>query len=95
MSVTPEDVEHIAFLARVGLTEAEKKMLQEQLSAILEHMRALNELDTSGIPPTAQVIPLTTVMRADEIGPCLLRDEVLANAPDTDGEYFRVPPVLD
>jgi aspartyl-tRNA(Asn)/glutamyl-tRNA(Gln) amidotransferase subunit C len=95
MSVTPEDVEHMAFLARLGLTGEEKVTLQEQLSAILEHMRALNELDASGIPPTAQVIPLTNVMRPDETGPSLPREAVLANAPDGDGEFFRVPPVLD
>jgi aspartyl-tRNA(Asn)/glutamyl-tRNA(Gln) amidotransferase subunit C len=58
-------------------------------------MRTLDELDTSSIPPTAQVIPLTNVMREDEHGPSLPREAVLANAPQADGEFFRVPAVLD
>jgi aspartyl-tRNA(Asn)/glutamyl-tRNA(Gln) amidotransferase subunit C len=95
MAISREDVEHVAFLARLGLSEAEKALFQDQLSAILEHMRELNEVDTSGIAPTAQVIPLKNVMRDDEVRPSLPPDAVLANAPDRDGEFFRVPPVLD
>ena len=95
MAISREEVEHVAFLARLGLTEEEKQTLQEQLSAILEHMRTLNELDTSLIPPTAQVIPLRNVMRPDEPLSSLPRDAVLQNAPDRDGDFFRVPHVLD
>lgn len=95
MGITREEVEHVAFLARLGLSEEEKATLREQLSSILEHMRSLNELDTSQIPPTAQVIPLRNVMRADEPRPSLPTDQVLANAPDREGDFFRVPPVLD
>ena len=69
--------------------------LQEQLSAILDHMRTINELDTSRIPPTAQVIPLRNVMREDEPRPSLPVEAVLANAPDREGDFFRVPPVLE
>ena len=95
MAISREEVEHIAHLARLGLTEEEKTVLGEQLSAILEHMKVLNELDTSGISPTAQVIPLRNVMRSDEVRPSLPREAVLANAPDREGDFLRVPPVLD
>ena len=95
MAISREDVEHAAFLARLGLSDEEKALFQDQLSAILEHMRALNEVDTSEIPPTAQVIPLSNVMREDEVHPSLPPEAVLANAPDREGEFFRVPPVLE
>jgi aspartyl-tRNA(Asn)/glutamyl-tRNA(Gln) amidotransferase subunit C len=95
MAITREDVEHIAFLARLGLSEQEQQTIQEQLSGILEYMQTLAELDTSAIPPTAQVIPLRNVMRDDVVRPSLSADAVLANAPDRDGNFLRVPPVLD
>ena len=95
MSISREEVERVAFLARLGLTDEEKATLQEQLSAILEHMRTINELDTSDIPPTAQVIPLRNVMRADAARPSLPVATVLANAPDREDDFFRVPPVLE
>ena len=95
MSISRADVEHVAYLARLGLSEAEVATLQEQLSAILDHMRTINELDTSRIPPTAQVIPLRNVMREDEPRPSLPVEAVLANAPDREGDFFRVPPVLE
>jgi aspartyl-tRNA(Asn)/glutamyl-tRNA(Gln) amidotransferase subunit C len=94
LSISREEVEHCAFLARLGLTEEEKTTLQEQISAILEHMRTLNELDTSQIPPTAQVIPLRNVMRPDVPAPSLSAADVLRNAPERDQDFFRVPPVL-
>jgi aspartyl-tRNA(Asn)/glutamyl-tRNA(Gln) amidotransferase subunit C len=95
VSISREEVEHVAFLARLGLSEDEKASLQEQLSAILEHMRTINELDTAEIPPTAQVIPLRNVMRADQTRPSLPVETVLANAPDREDDFFRVPPVLE
>lgn len=95
MPISLQDVEHIAHLARLGLTDEEKATLQDQISTILDHMRALNQLDTSGIAPTAQVIPLRNVMRADEVRPSLPREAVLANAPDRDADFLRVPPVLE
>jgi len=95
MAISREDVEHAAFLARLGLTDQEKETFQEQLSSILEHMRMINELDTSQIPPTAQVIPLINVMRDDEPRPSLAVEDVLANAPDREGNFFRVPHVLE
>jgi aspartyl-tRNA(Asn)/glutamyl-tRNA(Gln) amidotransferase subunit C len=95
VALSREEIEHVALLARLGLTDEELEKLADQLSAILDHMQALNRLDTSAIPPTAQVIPLRNVMRPDEPRPSLPVEEVLANAPDHDANYFRVPPVLD
>ena len=96
MRISHEEVEHVAYLARLGLTEEEMEKFGDQLSHILENMEVLNELDTSAIPPTAQVIPLANVMRRDEPGPALPRDEVLENAPKRGEEiYFCVPPVFE
>jgi len=95
MAISREEVDHVAFLARLGLSDDEKATLQEQLSAILEHMRTINELDTSQIAPTAQVIPLRNVMRPDEPRPSLSAEQVLGNAPDREGPFFRVPHVLE
>jgi aspartyl-tRNA(Asn)/glutamyl-tRNA(Gln) amidotransferase subunit C len=95
VALSREEVEHVALLARLGLTDEELRTLADQLSAILDYMRDINELDTSEIPPTAQVIPLRNVMRPDEPRPSLPVSDVLQNAPARDGSYFRVPPVLD
>jgi aspartyl-tRNA(Asn)/glutamyl-tRNA(Gln) amidotransferase subunit C len=95
VAISREEVEHVALLARLGLSDEELSTLADQLSAILDHMRVINQLDTSDIPPTAQVIPLRNVMRPDEPRSSLPVPEVLQNAPDQDGGYFRVPPVLD
>ena len=93
--ISREDVEHVAYLARLGLTEEEIDRFSEQLSHILANMEVLNELDTAAIPPTAQVIPVENVMRADEPGPSLSQESVLANAPQREEVYFRVPPVFE
>ena len=94
MALTLADVEHVATLARLGLTADEKERLREQLSSILEHINALAELDTEAIPPTAQVIEITNVLRDDAARPSLPRDLVLSNAPrQTDG-FFEVDAVL-
>ncbi len=95
MSLTREEVLHIARLARVRLTDEDVAKLQEQLSEILEHFEALRELDTEGVPPTSHPLPLESVMRRDEAGPSLPRDEVLANAPQAYEEAFRVRAVLE
>jgi aspartyl-tRNA(Asn)/glutamyl-tRNA(Gln) amidotransferase subunit C len=95
MSITREEVEHVAYLARLGLADEEKGRLAEQLSNILDAMRAIDRLDTSAIPPTAQVIPLRNVMRADEVRPSSDREDILKNAPRREGDFFLVPPVLE
>lgn len=88
-------MEHVAYLARLGLTEEELERFGDQISHILENMEVLNELDTAAIPPTAQVIALNNVMRRDEPGPSLPRQQVLANAPQQEEACFRVPPVFE
>jgi len=95
MALTLEEVEHIASLARLRLTDEEKARYREQLSAILDYMVKLKRLDTSAIEPTATVLPLRTVLRSDISRPSLPPDQLLANAPAAEAEMFRVPPVLE
>lgn len=94
MSLTLADVEHIAQLAKLALTDEEKEVYREQLSAILDYAAMLNRLDTSAIPPTATVLPLRNVMRDDTVEASLPREQVLANAPDQDQGMFRVRAIL-
>ena len=89
-----EVVEHVAALARLGLTEEEKVRMSEQLSSILDHISGLNRLDTSAIPPTAQVIELANVMRADEVRPSLPRESILRNSPRAEDGFIVVQAVL-
>lgn len=93
--LSAEDVRAIADLARLELSDDDVARYQRQLSAILDYFQKLEELDTSHIDPTSSVLPLTNVMRADEAGEALPVDEAIANAPDSDGEQFRVRAVLD
>lgn len=95
MPLSHTQVEHIAELARLDLTAAEKTLFGEQLSAILDHAETLHTVDTSAIPPTATVLPLRNVMREDVPAPSLLRDDVLANAPDAAEGCFRVRAILE
>jgi len=95
MPLTLKEVEHIANLARLDLTDEEKARYREQLSAILDYFAQLRELDTSGIQPTSSVLPLRSALRDDEPRPGLSLDELLLNAPDTEADQFRVPPVLE
>jgi aspartyl-tRNA(Asn)/glutamyl-tRNA(Gln) amidotransferase subunit C len=95
MALTLEEVEHIASLARLQLTDDEKNRFREQLSAILDHMAALRRLDTASIEPTATVLPLRTVLRPDVVTPSLSPGELLVLAPQAEAQMFRVPPVLE
>jgi aspartyl-tRNA(Asn)/glutamyl-tRNA(Gln) amidotransferase subunit C len=95
MSLTRDQVEHIAGLARLALTEEEKTLYQEQLSAILDYADQLKQVDTSAIPPTATVLPLRSVMRADAVTPSLSREAVLANAPNAQDNCFTAQAVLE
>ena len=95
MSLTLEEVEHIADLARLRLTNDEKERYRQQLSAILDYIAQLQALDTSGIPPTSSVLQSLSVLRRDEPRPGLTAEEVFRNAPDTENGQFRVPPVLE
>ncbi len=95
MNLTREQVLHIARLARLGLNEAEVDRLSEQLSNILENFEVLQEVDTGHTPPTAQPNALQNVMSSDEVAPSLPQSQVLANAPQKDGEFFKVRAVLE
>ena len=95
MKLSRDEVLHIALLARLGLTEAEVDRFSEQLSNILENFEVLQQVDTSGIPPTAQAIPLQSVMRRDEVAPSLPASDILANAPQKEEDFFRVRAVLE
>ena len=95
MSLTREEVLHIAQLAHLGLSEDEVPKFQEQLSEILDHFEALRALDTEGVPPTSHPLPLESVMREDEAAPSLPVEDVLANAPNAEDDLFRVRAVLE
>lgn len=95
MKLSKEEVLHIARLARLGLTEANIAKFGEQLSNILENFEALKQVDTEDVPPTAQSIPLQNVTKDDEVAPSLPPDQILANAPRKEGEFFRVRSVLE
>ena len=93
-SLTRADVEHVAYLARLGLTGDELARLEGQLNHILEQYAKLAELDTDAIPPTAQVIELENILREDVARPSLPVAAVVANAPERDGDFFVVPAIL-
>ncbi len=95
MRLSPEEVKHIALLARLGLTDAEVKKFQEQLSNILENFEVLKQVDTSDIPPTAQSIALKNVFRQDKVAPSYSPEDVLANAPQQEEGHFKVRAVLE
>ncbi len=95
MSLTKEEVEHIAELARLELTEEEKERYREQLSDILDYAARLQALDTSHIPPTSTVLAKRAVLRPDVAVEGLSTDEALSNAPRAEQKQFRVPPVLE
>ena len=95
MKLSRDEVLHIALLARLGLAETEVDRLREQLSNILENFEVLQQVDTSGIPPTAQSIDLKNVMRGDEAASSLPQSQVLANAPKKEENFFRVRAVLE
>jgi len=95
MKLSREEVKHLALLVRMGLSDEEIERLREQLSHILESFEMLEQVDTSDVPPTAHSIALENVLREDEPTPSLPVDEVLANAPDREGDHFKVRAVLE
>ena len=88
------DVEHVAHLARLGLTQDELSLLEGQLNHILDQYAKLAELDTDAIAPTAQTIELENILRDDVATPSLPVDEVLRNAAESSGGFIVVPPIL-
>jgi aspartyl-tRNA(Asn)/glutamyl-tRNA(Gln) amidotransferase subunit C len=92
MAISKEEVLHVARLARLELTDEEVAKFQEQLSAILEAVSTVAELDLSDVPPTAHPLEIQNAWDEDVPHACLTHDETFANAPDREGDYFRVPP---
>src|SRR5437763_14292000 len=92
--ITRDEVEHVARLARLALSDAEIDALTGDLGAILDHAAQVSALDTSDVPPTAHPLPLVNVLRADAVRPGVERDEVLAQAPEAEDGRFRVPRIL-
>jgi aspartyl-tRNA(Asn)/glutamyl-tRNA(Gln) amidotransferase subunit C len=98
MKVTDKDVANVAELANLELTQAERQRMVRDLNSILGYIDRLNELDTSSVPPMAQTAAAgssTGALRDDEIQPCLPHELALKNAPDADGNFFRVPKVIE
>jgi aspartyl-tRNA(Asn)/glutamyl-tRNA(Gln) amidotransferase subunit C len=95
MTLSLDEVRHIAHLARLDLTPDELERYREQLSAVLDHIVKLSLVDTSGIEPASNMLPARSVLRADVNRHGLPREKLLKNAPETEGGQFRVPPVLE
>ena len=95
MKLSREEVLHIARLARLGLADAEIDRFSGQLSNLLEHFEALQQVDTEGVPPTAQSVDLRSVMRDDIVRPSFPVEEIMANAPRQETDSFRVRAVLE
>ena len=89
------DIEHVARLARLDLSDEEKARLKEQLGVILEHAARVGEVATEDVPPTAWAIPRANVYRPDELVPCLPHEAAMANAPDQEEGRFKVPRIVE
>ncbi len=89
------DIEKVARLARLELSEEERETFGNQLEQILTYMEQLNRLDTTGVEPTSHAIPIQNVFREDEVGPSLPQEEVLAIAPEEDEGHFKVPRIIE
>src|SRR5258708_38316289 len=95
MTLSREQVRHVALLARLGLKEGEEDLYAEQLARILGHIDRLREVDTEAIPPPAQVVEVRNVMRDDEPRPCLPQEVALANAPEAKDGFFVVKAIQE
>ncbi|MBI3322522.1 MAG: Asp-tRNA(Asn)/Glu-tRNA(Gln) amidotransferase subunit GatC [Candidatus Omnitrophica bacterium] len=95
MSISVKDVEYLAHLARIQLSTDEVQRFAGQLDEILAHVEKLKSVNTEGVPPTSHVLSLTNVFREDRARPSLKTDEALANAPDKEGPFFRVPKIIE
>ncbi len=93
-SISPDDVRHLAQLARLAVTDEEVTLFAGQLEVILGAVNRVSQVTAADIPPTSHAVPLTNVYRADEVRPCLPRDAVLAGAPAVEDYKFRVPQIL-
>ena len=95
MPITVEDVEYLARLTRLELNPEELQRFTGQIDEILGLVEKLKSVSTEEVPPTSHVLPLTNVYREDQTAPSLTTDQALANAPDREGPFFRVPKVID
>ena len=95
MKITGKDVEYVAKLARLKLTDEEKELFTRQLDQIIGYMDKLNELDTKDVPPTFHVLPLKNVMLEDVAKDSHLQEEMLKNAPEREGDFYAVPKVIE
>ncbi|HEX9036306.1 MAG TPA: Asp-tRNA(Asn)/Glu-tRNA(Gln) amidotransferase subunit GatC [Ktedonobacterales bacterium] len=95
MSIDRETVDHVAKLARLALSEGERDRLRDQLSTILGHINAISQADTSGVPASANILPMNNVMSTDASRPSCPTDELVGNAPAREDGYFRVRAVMD
>ncbi len=94
MAVSKKDVEHVALLARLRLSDDEAEVYTKQLSQILEHAGKISELDTSDFEPTSHPLPVKNVYREDEVRVSLSKDDVLLNAPERESGAFKVPKII-
>lgn len=92
--ISKKDVDHVALLGRLELTEQERDMYTKQLNDILEHFQSLERLDTENVQPTAHVLPLKNVFREDWVGQHISREDALSNCPDRDENFFKVPRIV-
>ncbi|HEU5360116.1 MAG TPA: Asp-tRNA(Asn)/Glu-tRNA(Gln) amidotransferase subunit GatC [Candidatus Deferrimicrobiaceae bacterium] len=95
MAITREEVLHVARLARLSLSPAEADRMREQLAKILEYIRQLDRLDTSDVVPTSHAVETGTPFRDDSVRPFGEKEEILKNAPDREGDFFRVPRIIE
>jgi aspartyl-tRNA(Asn)/glutamyl-tRNA(Gln) amidotransferase subunit C len=95
MKITRKDVENVALLSRLEISESDIETVTKQLNAILEYVDVLNKVDTTNVQPTAHVLPLNNVMRKDEVRPSLPRELALSNAPEQEDGYFKVPKIVE
>ena len=95
MPLSRDQVEHVAHLARVGITEEDIERFSHQLSDVLDYFERLNRVDIEGVPPTSHTLPLHNVMREDEAEPSYDVDDILANAPNQEDQRFRVRAILE
>ena len=93
--ISLKDVEHVARLARLELSDADKERMRRELDGILSYIDKLRALDTEGVEPTSHAVPMTNVMREDVPRPSFPQADMLANAPDRSGELFRVPKIIE
>jgi len=95
VKISKQEVEHVAKLARLELSEQEKEQLTDQLSNILTYVETLNSIDTKGVEPTSHVLDIKNVMRDDVAKPSLTQEQALANAPDKAAGHFKVPKIIE